>query len=292
MMQPMSEWYSVRKVAPGVHLLCGALGQENSYLVEGEEYAALIDTGRGLGNIRLPVETLTAKPIVVLNTHGHWDHIGGNFLFEQIGVHALEADALRRPAVPASVSQHLLGLREQGKPLPAEIDPAHFSVQPSEPTFHLEQGQEIDLGGRRLAVWHTPGHSPGSVCFVDEADRLLFAGDTIMEGSLAFYMSGSAPQEMLQSFETLGQMAWELDLVLPGHGAAPTDGRLILELADGLRRTLAGDVPLKKGISARGAARIATFERFAFFFPPDWQPPAAGAKAHGDNERGDPHASG
>ncbi len=287
----MTTWYTVRQVAPGVHWLCGALGQENSYLVEGEEYAALIDTGRGLGDIRVPAEALTAKPIVVLNTHGHWDHIGGNHRFEQIGVHALEAEGLRRPSVPPSVRQHLLALRQQGTPLPADVEPAHFVVQPSEPTFFLEQGQEMDLGNRRLAIWHTPGHSPGSVCFVDEEHRLLFAGDTVMEGSLGFYGAGSAPQELLRSLETLAQMAWELDLVLPGHGAAPADGRLILELLDGLRRTLAGEVPLKKGVAAHGAARIAAFERFAFFFPPDWQP-AGGLKMHEDEERGDPHVSG
>jgi len=269
---PMNTWYTVRKIAPSVHLLCGTLGQENAYLVEGEEYAALIDTGRGLGDILQPAQALTSRPILVLNTHGHWDHIGGNHLFEQIGAHPLEAERLRHPNVPPSVSAQLQALLDEGAALPAGVTPATFTVQPSEPTFALDQGQVIDLGRRRLQVWHTPGHTPGSVCFVDEDNRLLFAGDTIMEGNIGFHLAGSAPQAMLRSYELLSQMAWDIDLALPGHGAAPTDSRLILELTDGLRRTLAGAVPMKKGLSARGGARIAVFERFAFLFPPDWQP--------------------
>ena len=279
----MSDWYQVQKMAPGVHLLRGVVGQENAYLVEGEFFAALIDTGRGIGSIREPAAALSNRPIIVLNTHGHWDHIGGNALFDQIGAHALEAEALAHPRVPASALQRLLQLRAGGAALPAGLDVEHFAVQPSQPTFFLEQGQSIDLGRRRLQVWHTPGHTPGSLCFVDEEERLLFSGDTVMEGGIGFQPTSDGPQALAGSLELLSQMAWDIDLVLPGHGRAPADGRLILELADGLRRTLAGQVPLKKGVSAYGAARIAAFDRFMFFFPPDWTP-AGAPRSHAHEE--------
>jgi len=268
----VTDWREVRKIAPGVHVLTEA-GRVHSYLVEGTQYAALIDSGTGIGNIRTQVEALTKQPVVVLNTHGHWDHIGGNHYFEQIGIHTAEADLLRKPRVTETAVQFLRSFQEEGDAAPADAGETDIEIAPVEPTFYLEQGQIIDLGGRQLQVWHTPGHSPGSVCFLDEEERQLFCGDTVYQGPpILLNLAGSDPQKMLDSYELLAEMAWDINLVLPGHGTTPTDGRLIHEAVDGLRRTLAGEAPMKKGISAHGAARIAAFDRFMFLLPPDWQP--------------------
>ena len=93
-----------------------------------------------------------------------------------------------------------------------------------------------------------------------------------MEAGIRLHLPGSDPQAMLRSLGLLCDMAWDINLVLPGHGRTPSDGRLILEVADGLRRTLAGEIPLKKGVSTFGALRIASFDRFMLFLPPDWRP--------------------
>lgn len=269
----MSDWFHVQAVAPGVHALIES-GRVNTYLVEGNEYAALIDTGLGLGNIRAVAESLTRLPIVVMNTHGHWDHIGGNHWFEHIGIHPAEADMLIDPRPPATMKPFLRRLKEHVERLPDDADPDFFRVLPSRPTFYLEQGQVMDLGGRQLQVWHTPGHSPGSVCFLDENERLLFTGDTVYEGAIYLHLPGGEVAAMERSLRVLAEMAWDINLVLPAHGLTPTDGRLILEVAEGLRRTVAGEIPLKKGLSYQGAVRVAAFERFLLFFPVDWRPAA------------------
>ena len=263
----MARWLEMRKIAPGVHVLTEA-ETIHTYLVEGDEHAALIDSGTGLGNLRAEVETLTGLPVVVLHTHGHWDHIGGDHHFDQVGIHAAEADALRHPRITEAAVQSLRTFHREGKPEMAD----DFRIVPVEPAFHLEQGQVIDLGGRQLQVWHTPGHSPGSVCFIDEAERLLFCGDILYEGTILLNLPGSDPALMLKSYELLAGLAWDINLVMPGHGLTPTDGRLILEATDALRRTLAGEVAIQKGVSAHGGARIAAFQRFMFFLPSDWQP--------------------
>jgi len=267
----VTDWLEVRKIAPGVHVLTEAR-RFHAYLVEGTQHAALIDSGTGIGDIRAQVEALTDRPVVVLNSHGHWDHIGGNHRFEQIGIHAAEADRLRKPLVTQSAVEFLRSFQQEGDSAPADDGEDGIQIKPMEPTFHLEQGQVIDLGGRQLQVWHTPGHSPGSVCFLDEAERQLFCGDCMHEGPILLLLAGSDPQKMLESYEVLAEMAWDINLVMPGHGLTPTDGRLIHEVTDGLRRTLAGEVRMSKGISKHGAARIATFDRFMFLLPSDWQP--------------------
>ena len=267
----MTQWLDVRKIAPGIHVLTEA-GRFHAYLVEGDDHAALIDSGTGIGDLRAQVEKLTTRPVVVLNTHGHWDHIGGDHRFDQVGIHAAEADRLRHPQVAQAAERFLRNLQQEGGATPPETRFDEFQVEPMEPTFLLEQGQVIDLGDRQLQVWHTPGHSPGSVCFIDEAERLLFCGDIMYEGAILLHLAGGDPALMLQSYEVLAEMAWDINLVMPGHGRTPTDGRLILEVTDGLRRTLAGEVSLQKGVSTHGAARIAAFDRFMFFLPSDWQP--------------------
>jgi len=276
----VAELFEVRKLAPGVHVIT-ELGQSHAYLVEGEAYAALIDTGMGIGDIRAVVEALTSRPVIVLNTHTHWDHVGGNHRFEYIGVHPAEAENLQHSRLSEASPQYLRRLQENGHPFPPDFDAKRFQPQPSSASFFLEHGQEIDLGGRQLIVWHTPGHSPGSVCFVEEVERLMFAGDTVYEGPIYLHLPGSDPQAMLSTLQMLSQLAWEINLLMPGHGLTPTDGRLLQEAADGLRRTFAGEVPLKKGVSIHSAVRVAAFSRVMFFLPADWRPPQSGAPAAG-----------
>lgn len=267
----MKDWFEVRKIAPNVHLI-QEVGQVNAYLIQGSDHAALIDSGLGIGDIHSIVERLTSLPVTVLNTHGHWDHVGGNSAFEQVGIHPLEEEQLAAPHIPDQFRRYLLQLEEGGYSPPRTVEMRTFEPRPSRATFHVEQGQMLDLGGRQLMVWHTPGHSPGSVCFVDEAERLLFAGDSLYEGAIYLHLPGSDATAMLESYSILAEMAWDINLVLPGHGTTPTDGRLILEVREGLRHTLAGEISLKKGASAFDAARIAVFDRFMFFLPPDWRP--------------------
>lgn len=157
----------------------------NMYLLEGDEKALLIDTGSGLGPLEDEVRALTGKPLIVALTHGHGDHTGGCHLFEgpslmhPADIELLEqmekligsGDEFRINYVktrgkvrnPEADEQELLALiREDGK---AAYEP-------------LADRERIELGGRTVEVIHTPGHSLGSVCFLDSKERLLFTGDT------------------------------------------------------------------------------------------------------------------
>ena len=87
--------FAVRRIAPHVHVIT-ELGCVHCYLVQGRDWALLVDSGLGHGNLRAVVEGLTDRPVVVVNTHGHPDHVGGNHRFDSVALHSAEVDWLER----------------------------------------------------------------------------------------------------------------------------------------------------------------------------------------------------
>src|SRR5262249_57607595 len=86
-------WFATRELPDGVFLIAEP-PHVNSFLVVGDERAALIDSGMGIGRIRPVAESLTDRPIEVVNTHYHWDHSGGNQEFARSAIHALRGQPL------------------------------------------------------------------------------------------------------------------------------------------------------------------------------------------------------
>jgi metal-dependent hydrolase (beta-lactamase superfamily II) len=81
-----NDWFEVYQVAPGVTAIYEPFQWQEviSYLIEGQESALLFDTGNGIADIAPVIESLTNKPVSVLNSHSHYDHVGGNYAFEYI----------------------------------------------------------------------------------------------------------------------------------------------------------------------------------------------------------------
>ena len=134
-----------------------------SYLILGEESALLWDTGMGIFDIRKCVEQLTDLPVTVLNSHDHFDHTGGNHLFENVMCYNIPS-AIRT----LTEGQTHLDLLEYVDPeriinVPEEFDKDHFYRIGKAPTATVEDGQVIDLGGRKLEVMYTPGQTAS--CF-------------------------------------------------------------------------------------------------------------------------------
>ncbi|MFC1570148.1 MBL fold metallo-hydrolase, partial [bacterium] len=79
-------WFKIKQIAKKVWQI-DDYGEDNIYLVEGENKALLIDTGLGVTDLKKIVETITPLPLIVVNTHGHPDHMGGNFQFTKVFAH-------------------------------------------------------------------------------------------------------------------------------------------------------------------------------------------------------------
>jgi glyoxylase-like metal-dependent hydrolase (beta-lactamase superfamily II) len=145
---------------------------------------------------------------LIVSTHGHWDHIGDNAAVAahtgaEIAVHPLDRERLERP-----------------EPLFAP-----FEIPPSVPAVELAEGGLVRFGGLRLRVLHTPGHTAGSVCLVDDDGGQLFSGDTLFAAGWGRVdLPGGDAEAMVDSIGRLTELEDGL-AVFPGHGSATTIGR-------------------------------------------------------------------
>ena len=142
----------------------------NMYLVVGTERAALIDSGMGIGNLRDEIRKITALPVIVLNTHYHWDHTGANAQFDDIALNEIEIELY---ALEPEMSSYRAAMQKPNvrAALPPDFDPATYRIARQPITRKLRDGDVIDLGARSLRAIHTPGHSPGhSLTFTTDAE--------------------------------------------------------------------------------------------------------------------------
>ena len=202
------------------------------YLVLGQERALLIDSGFGWGSLKKVVEELTRLPVVLVNTHGHPDHCGGNAEFGTAWLYPDDNELCERKC---SFEARL------DEAMHWELEQAQQMLQPTPPApAALADGQVFDLGGRKLIVIHIPGHSRGSVCLFEEQTGTLFAGDNVQGFATALTEECAANVSVyLQSMEKLA--ALPIRRVCSGHMPAVLPPDLIGKKIRCARRILSGE---------------------------------------------------
>jgi glyoxylase-like metal-dependent hydrolase (beta-lactamase superfamily II) len=147
-------------------------------LLIGTKRAAVIDTGLGLADLRKYVEQFTDLPIIVLNTHGHLDHVGANQLFDMAYL-AKEDEATMLASTRAA---RLRGYSEFNAGNQEMIDFATRSMVDDKPFKYgfVKDGDKIDLGGLEIEVIGFPGHTPGSMAYLDRQHKVVFTGDSVL----------------------------------------------------------------------------------------------------------------
>jgi glyoxylase-like metal-dependent hydrolase (beta-lactamase superfamily II) len=178
-------------------------------LLVGDEKAVLIDTGLGIDNIKRIADQLTHLPIMVITTHVHVDQIGSHSEFEEIYVHEGDADWLLNGVKGLSIEQIRKDIsRDITLPAPITFNPNTYKPFQEKPTGLLQDGDVIDIGYRKITIYHTPGHSPGHISVFDSLNGYLFTGDLLYDETpiYAFYPSTN-PADLVNSLEKISNIA-------------------------------------------------------------------------------------
>jgi glyoxylase-like metal-dependent hydrolase (beta-lactamase superfamily II) len=216
---PVSDsWFEVFEVAPAVFALYEPHQAEETigYLIVGDKRAVLFDTGMGISDIRQVTAALTKLPIVVLNSHTHNDHVGGNWQFATI--YAMDTDFTRANARGSREdAQSEVAPDQICGELPKGFDRKTYATRPWKITAYVHDGDRIDLGGRSLEIIATPGHTPDAISLLDGDHGLLFTGDTYYPGTIWLYRPETDLKAYSASIRRLAALAPRIKMVLGAH---------------------------------------------------------------------------
>lgn len=262
------DWFEVYEIAPSLFVFYEPRHYEETIanLVIGRQKAALIDTGCGIGNLRQAVEAVTAKPVIVINTHTHPDHLGSNRQFEEIAMfnHPL-AHHVAENGVPHQVIQaDILAEPLVTKPWPPGFDPSGFALPPFKVSHWLEDGDRLQLGGLELEVIHTPGEAADHICLLDRANRLLFCGDILLQGPVWTHLEGGSLADLITSYQRLMEYFDDFDQLMPGHNEPWLDKNLLPETLAGAEKVYSGQAEFQEIVDPwNRRLRQYTFGRFS-----------------------------
>jgi glyoxylase-like metal-dependent hydrolase (beta-lactamase superfamily II) len=211
-----------------------------SYLILGADRAVLLDTGMGIGDISAEVAALTDLPVVVVTSHYHYDHVGDNYRFAEVWAFDNDMEVARlEVGLSRAECAHYL-IPERYSELPPGFNSSAYEIRPAPVTRRLRHLEAIDLGGRTLTVHHTPGHSPGSLCLLDERDGLLFTGDTFYPGRLFAHFEGSDFGIYVGSMRHLVGLLDQVSHLCPAHNEAYVRKEMLAEALEAFEGVAVG----------------------------------------------------
>ena len=261
--QPAGPWFTAKEAGPKVWQISDH-GADNMYIVEGRDSAMLIDNGLGSADLVSYVRTITSKPLIVVITHGHPDHAGSDYQFAQVYINPADSAAAREYNNPQTRSRSSSTMTGESKPLPTEL--YHGKVYNTR-MIPVGNGKIFDLGGRKIEVIQTPGHTPGEIVLLDISHKLLFTGDN-NNGLVWLFLGNCLPlHEYLSTLKKEASRLNEFTTILPGHGA-PIPADFINDQVKCVEGILDGSLERKPYQSFAGNAMISVYGRASVAFNP------------------------
>ena len=212
----------VTELKPYLYLLDEA-HEATGYLVIGEHRSCVIDTMMGYNDLRKAVRGITDKPLVVVNTHGHPDHIYGNVYFEEAYMNLNDEQVAARYIDDPEFQEDC---RKRGLSMP--------------PFQDIHGGDVIDLGGKTLEVYDLPGHTPGGILLLLKEDRILFTGDSINHHLWMQLPECLSMRAFLAELDKVMFLEEKADHILHGHASGYDDISLLRHLRAGVQELVEG----------------------------------------------------
>jgi glyoxylase-like metal-dependent hydrolase (beta-lactamase superfamily II) len=229
----MHDWFSTHIVDDRTTMLTepfvNSYVRANIWHLTGRDADLLVDTGMGICPLAPQIATPEGKPLLVVATHIHLDHVGSLHEFPWRAGPSMSAAQFESMDDAATYAYMFHDLEGAVSKLPAPgWKSADYRIPPAPLTRKLGEGDVIDLGDRQFRVLHLPGHSPDSIALFDESDGLFFSGDAIYDDTLIDSLPDSDRAAYVNTMQRL------LDLpVRIGHGGhGPSfDGKRMREIA-------------------------------------------------------------
>ena len=239
----------------GVTAVSAPMG-EKIYVIEGLKSAIVIDTGMGIGSLKKCIREFCCFPLIVVNTHGHPDHAGGNAEFDKVYLHpddrALYYQMVTRRFRTSDVEK-IFG--EEGKIYIKNMLDMSENIKP------LSEGNIFDLGGRTITVYKIEGHTKGSVVFYDTLTKWLFVGDAISLKDTWIYLDYSTSLVQYKN-SLLSFMANRLEIrkILSGHEPNEAPPELLNIRLECLNKIISGELTGTDVTTFAGKGKRATYK--------------------------------
>lgn len=230
----MKNWFTIDQIDKETYIISEYRHWEEThcYLLNGSEYSLLIDTGLGICNIYEEVIKLTDKPVIAVATHIHWDHVGGHKYFPNFYAHEDELNWLSGK-FPLTIDQ-IQDMVVDRCDLPEGFDVFKYEFFQGKPTRVLKGNDVIDIGNRIVQVVHTPGHSPGHMCFWEKNSGYLYTGDLVYKDTLLAFFPSTDPEAYLNSLAHVS--ALPVKHVFPAHHTLNIQPEILARMRDAFQQ--------------------------------------------------------
>jgi glyoxylase-like metal-dependent hydrolase (beta-lactamase superfamily II) len=181
---------------------------------------------------------------VVLNSHTHDDHVGGNWQFTFI--YGMDTAFTRTNARGSSEdAQAEIAPDQLCGDLPKNFDPKSYQTKPWHISLFVHDGFKINLGGRTLEILSTPGHTPDAISLIDRENGLLFTGDTYYPAPIWLYRPETDLDAYVSSVKRLAALAPQLKLVLGAHNIPVAQPDVLSKLVEAIQAVRSGQGTVK-----------------------------------------------
>ncbi|WP_315066635.1 MBL fold metallo-hydrolase [uncultured Clostridium sp.] len=222
-----NQYYNIKKIMDGVYHISDP-SKICCTLIVGKKKSLLFDTGYGIGNLKQVVESITDLPIIVVNSHGHLDHMGGNYQFNEVYIHENDI-SLMKYYIASDKRKRTAQNYKKNIGLPKEFREEDYVNRLYNINYiPVEEGQVFDLGGYELEVIYCTGHTAGCISLIERKNKLLFSGDTILQHVWMFLKESKSISEYLNSLKKLNKL--EFDIILTSHSTEPYSKELLNKL--------------------------------------------------------------